>query len=678
MIHKYNFFFILYLFIITSPKFISSKTPIKDPSSYSNTNEIIQKEIFLNLNIDFNTKSLAGYVEIKFEVLLNTSLIVLDGRDLNIKSVINKKNIKNLYYSIEKPFSYETLGNKIKIYLDREYIVGEEVVILIQYSTTRYNYDDLVWVDKNDTKDKILPFFFTQCETVRCRSILPSQDTPSIKVIVKAMLTAKSEFEVLFGGIKKSYKEDKGRGLTIHYFEQLVPIPNYLISIVVGKIEGKEIPYKNEYGIKLKVWSEPSNLDCAYLSYKEILPEYINIANNFLFPYEWGVYDMIFLPEAFQYGGMENPNLTFLAQNLLHCYISNGELVADISKSYIIAHELSHSWTGNLVSNANWNHFWLNEGFTVFFERKIIQKYYGYDMRLIQAEDRQTRINGEVDKFLRIGKSEYTKLRLTMSFDNPDDTFSILPYEKGYALLHNLEKNILKNEDHFQEILKAYINKYRRGSAISSDFIEVFEMKIEEIYKDDKKKLDEIKSQLNWNGWLDETGYPKLIINDYSNSLSLDCINELNLLIKNGKFENSFISKFKNWVVPQKNKFLVDFLNRNKEISQLKENIIFIRNNLSLSNDSSYSFDLKSLWIRIEFLLKKDNINEIYTYLHDFLIKSSENYIVGIYNRWAEFDYNGALAEYKINRNIYSINTINTLDRILKFSTSSFPKRRIS
>jgi leukotriene-A4 hydrolase len=173
----------------------------------------------------------------------------------------------------------------------------------------------------------------------------------------------------LFSGIRVDVQSSNG--LNIYRYVQNIPVPSYLIAIGAGKVEYRKL------SDRCGVWAEPELADAAAKEFVET-EIFLSTAEKYLTPYEWKTYDILVLPPGFPYGGMENPNLTFVTPSLI---------AGDKSLVNVIAHEIAHSWTGNLVTNNNWENFWINEGFTMFLERKVIDLVYGHDMFLVEAQD---------------------------------------------------------------------------------------------------------------------------------------------------------------------------------------------------------------------------------------------------------------------------------------------------
>jgi leukotriene-A4 hydrolase len=305
-------------------------------------------------------------IRITLKAILSGDLIILDSKNLNIQSIVDSKTGNPLQYKLDKDHEIESLGTPLKILLGYTYKPGDRVEILINYTSSP---DSLAtqWCTKEMTLGKEHPFMYTQGEAILNRSLIPCQDTPAAKVTVSASLKVKKPLVAVYSGIKVREQEDGDS--TIYFYEQKIPVASYLIAIAAGVIEGRKL---NE---RTTVYAEKEIVDKAAWEFADT-EKFIEAAEAYLTPYEWGQYNILVLPPGFPYGGMENPTLTFVTPALI---------AGDRSLANVIAHEIAHSWTGNLVTNSNWRSFWLNEGFTVFIERKISQMIYGNEIRKLSS-----------------------------------------------------------------------------------------------------------------------------------------------------------------------------------------------------------------------------------------------------------------------------------------------------
>ena len=464
---------------------------------------------------------------------------------------------------------------------------------------------------------------FTQCEAIQCRSLFPVQDSPSVKSIYKVKTSIPSPLTFLFGGIKKESYLDNKSNQNVTIFEQKIPIPSYLVAFVAGELEYGKISER------CGVWTEVGLCKMACNEFKDA-EKYIQIAEEYFnHPYEWEIYNLLVLPFSFPYGGMENPNLTFVTPALL---------AGDCSMSNVIGHEISHSWTGNLVTNKNWKNFWVNEGFTIFMERKLDSALLGEEMENLEAIVGNNELIADI-KMLGLD-SEYTKLSPDFGGNDPDDGFSTVPYEKGYQFLIFIEKLIGK--DNFREVMQKYIKKYRYKSVEHTAFKEVLEELINEKFKDPKKIIDEI----NWDKWLYEKGIPSYK-NDFSSKLLKEAEKLAEDFLQEKEDKSSVLKVFKEWHTNVKLAFLNYLLdNKNKIDEKIMKNL---KNELNLAEE--YNSEIKYMW----YLLALDKkIEEEIPNVKKFLETHGRlKYVRPVYFAWIEKDYNQAKEFFDKTKYLY-------------------------
>ena len=346
------------------------------------------------------------------------------------------------------------------------------------------------------------PYLFSQCQAIHARSLLPCQDAPSVKSTYAAVVLAPEPLTAVMSAVSVEEPRDyrvmvararqrvpSGADTRGFAFEQKVPIPSYLIAVAVGNLVAREI------GPRSKVWSEPEMVEAGEYEFQET-EDYLAAGEAIAGPYVWGRYDLLLLPPSFPYGGMENPSLTFVTPTLL---------AGDRSLSNVIAHEVAHSWTGNLVGCRSWEHFWLNEGFTVFLERKILARAKG-DQGLFDFKA----IGGYADlkdcvKTLG-AENPYTRLVLDLSGgDDPDDAYSRIAYEKGFSFLVYLERKA-GGEAAFAPFLRAWLKDHAFSSVVSAQW--------KAAYTD---AFPAASAEVDWEKWLYAPGLPP-VFNEFDDS----------------------------------------------------------------------------------------------------------------------------------------------------------------
>ncbi|KAJ3228486.1 hypothetical protein HK099_000041 [Clydaea vesicula] len=446
-----------------------------DPSSFSNNDEIKVLHVHLDLAVDFSTKKLHGSVLHSCSVVSEkANKIVFDTSFLNIKDIflIDGEKSTELQYTLAKREGF--LGSPLTVQLDHDFLKNEDVRIKINYETTD-KCTAIQWLEPSQTVGKVHPYLFTQCQAIHARSMLPCQDTPNLKITYSANITCPPSFRALMSAIPS--KEETVDEQKTYSFVQNTTIPSYLIALAVGNIEGKKV------GPRTTVWSEPEVVEAAAWEF-EGTETFIATGESLLTPYSWGIYDLLLLPASFPYGGMENPCLTFVTPSLL---------AGDRSLVDVVAHEIAHSWAGNLVTSANWEHFWLNEGFTVFIERKIVEKLHGKKASHFSAILGYYHLKESVDVMMENNTPNYTCLRPNLKGIDPDDVFSSVPYAH---FVHFAHKSITTQN------FKDYLYQFMESNY-------------------GKEKVD-ILNSVDWEGWFTDVGMPKEK-NDFDQTLSNAC-----------------------------------------------------------------------------------------------------------------------------------------------------------
>jgi leukotriene-A4 hydrolase len=466
-----------------------------DPSSYSQPELIKIQHVDIDWTVDFENHVLSGSALLYFDIIAESiEDILLDVRDIQIESVFVKTAAGEVPVNFQVSDTIKDIGSKLTVVLPTK--TDGKITLLVKYKTSS-NASALQWLTPEQTMGKKHPFLFSQCQAIHARSILPCQDTPAVKFTYDAVLKHPAELTGLMSAIRLS----SNNGVT--KFEQKVPIPSYLLAIAVGALVSHDV------GPRSKVWAEPEQIDEAAEEFSGT-DKFLQTAESICGPYVWKQYDLLVLPPSFPYGGMENPCLTFVTPTVI---------AGDKSLVDVVAHEISHSWTGNLVTNMNFEHFWLNEGFTVFVEGKILGRLHGDKFRDFHSihglSELVDTINGQLKD-----TPELTKLVVDLSNLGPDDAFSSVPYMKGSTFLRYLEDS-LGGPEVFEPFLRSYLDKFKYKSLVTQDFKQY-------LYEYFNEKNSDALSKIDWDAWLYSEGMPP-IIPKYDYSMAETCKNLANL-----------------------------------------------------------------------------------------------------------------------------------------------------
>ncbi len=445
----------------------TTMTTVKDPHTFAQPDEAVVNHLSLDLTVDFNKKTLSGTATLSYSAKKEAKQLIVDTRGLTIDSVNAGKD--SLHYQLET--ADEFLGQALAIDLP-----SQQQPITIHYSTSP-DAAALQWLTPEQTAGKKFPFFFTQSQAILARTWVPVQDSPGIRFTYDAVIHVPKELLALMSAENPQQKNDTG----IYHFKMPQPVPAYLLALAVGDVTFQS------FDDRTGVYAEPVTIEKAHNEFID-LPKMVDAAENLYGPYAWGRYDLIVLPPSFPFGGMENPRLTFATPTIL---------AGDRSLVSLVAHELAHSWSGNLVTNATWNDFWMNEGFTVYFENRIMEAVYGKDFAEMQTmlgyEDLQETIQELGDT------SKDTHLKLDLAGRDPDDGMNQIAYEKGHFLLLLIEKNI--GREKFDAFLKNYFSRHSFKTITTEEFIKEYN---EEIIKGDQSLANRIRIE----EWIYKPGLP--------------------------------------------------------------------------------------------------------------------------------------------------------------------------
>lgn len=438
---------------------------VMDPHSHARPEEAAATHLSLDIHVDMAKQQINGTATYELKRQGGDS-VVFDTYGLTIEGV-------SLGDGSPAPFTMGApgiLGQALQVALPP----GADKVT-IKYATGP-NAKALQWLRPEQTGDKKHPFLFTQGEAILTRSWIPIQDSPGIRITYDAHVTVPPELMAVMSATNPQERSSDGS----YRFRMDKAIPSYLIALAVGDLGFKAT------GKRTGVYAERGMVDTAAWELAD-MEKMVEVAEKLYGPYRWGRYDVIILPPSFPFGGMENPCLTFATPTII---------AGDRSLTSLIAHELAHSWSGNLVTNATWNDFWLNEGFTVYFEHRITEALYGKDyndMTSVLGYQDLLQTIAEIDS----GKHpEDSALRLDLAGRDPDDGMTDIAYEKGYALLRLIESKV--GRPRFDAFLRNYFDHFAFRSITTDTFTTYIR----------KELLGPERVDLDLAAWIDKPGLP--------------------------------------------------------------------------------------------------------------------------------------------------------------------------
>ncbi len=411
-------------------------------ATYANIDAFVTKHLLLDLTADFDARTLQGTAELQLERRdPRAAEIVLDTRDLRIQKTETASangSWTATMFRLDPPTL--AFGSALRVTIPAE---ADRVRITYASSPSARG---LQWLTPAQTSGKKLPFLFSQAQAIQARSFIPLQDTPAVRMTYDATIRVPKDLVAVMAA--EATPGDNGSG--VFRFRMPQAIPSYLIALAVGDLTFRAMSDRTG------VWAEPAMVDAAAREFEDT-EQMIKTTEALYGPYRWGRYDLLVLPPSFPFGGMENPRVTFATPTVI---------VGDKSLVALVAHELAHSWSGNLVTNATWSDFWLNEGFTTYLERRIVEAVYG--KRLAEME----RVIGLRD--LAQARTDVTEpgdrtLQPDLKGRDPDDAYSVVPYEQGALFLSFLEAKF--GRDTFDRFLRRWFDEHAFQSVSTGQFL---------------------------------------------------------------------------------------------------------------------------------------------------------------------------------------------------------------
>lgn len=444
----------------------TTSDPEKDWHTFSNTDSVGLRHLSLDITVDFKEKKIKGSAQWQLINKTQARSIVFDTRGLQIDSVVlDDGSLAGHTLAPEDP----VLGSALRVTLQ-----PETKSLRIYYQTSAHA-TALQWMEPAQTFGKKAPFLYTQSESIYARSWIPCQDGPGIRYTYDARVQVPKGLMALMSAENPQKLEANG----VYTFKMDQPVPAYLMALAVGDIQFKPIDERTG------VYAEPVMLAKAAREFEDV-GEMVHVAEKLYGPYRWGRYDILVLPSGFPIGGMENPRLTFSTPTIL---------AGDKSLVNLIAHELAHSWSGNLVTNATWNDFWLNEGFTMYFERRITEAMHDKDYVDMLWELGYQDMKAAVANL----DSKDTHLKLDLKGRDPDIGLTDIAYEKGAAFLQLIEQTV--GREQMDQFLRAYFDNHAFKTINTEQFI---------IYLYDHllKGNSSWQSKINIDAWVYGPGIP--------------------------------------------------------------------------------------------------------------------------------------------------------------------------
>lgn len=447
----------------------------KDVHSYSNPEAVFVRHVDLDWTVLFDKKILQGTATLTIErnSADKTAPIILDTRDLNVAKAETSADGKSF-----KPTSFQIgatdkfLGTPLTVQLPEN-----SKFVRIYYSTSP-NASGLQWLAPQQTAGKKTPYMFSQAQAIHSRSFIPLQDSPGVRVTYTAKVhTPKNLLAVM--SAEGNLQNNAARNGE-YSFKMTHPIPSYLIAIAVGDLQFQSL------GKRTGVYTEPATLDKAAYELADT-EKMVEAAEKLFGAYRWGRYDLLVLPPSFPFGGMENPMLTFATPTIL---------AGDRSLVSLVAHELAHSWSGNLITNATWSDFWLNEGTTTYIERRIIEELYGKPRREMETMLGRKVLDGELAEF----DERDEILHVDLNGRDPDDGFTEVPYEKGSLYLRHLEEAV--GREKFDKFLRGYFDNHAFQSITTETFVNYLQ---KNLIDENAQKI----SRADADEWIYKAGLPQ-------------------------------------------------------------------------------------------------------------------------------------------------------------------------
>lgn len=583
-----------------------------DHHSYSKPAEAVVTHLDWNAVVDFESRTIAATATFDLETSDNAEKVILDIRELDILSV--QVDGKDSPFNIGE--EQEFIGSPLSIE-----ITPSTKKVSINYNT-QPGADAFLWVEGSENTH---PFLFTQSQAILARTWIPCQDSPGIRFTYNATVDVPKDLMALMSAVNPTEKNAEG-----HYtFVMDQPIPSYLLALAVGDVEFRSV------GEHTGVYATPNLIDAAEYEFSE-MEDLLVAAESLYGKYAWERYDLLVLPSAFPFGGMENPRLTFATPTII---------AGDRSLVSLVAHELAHSWSGNLVTNSTWDDFWLNEGFTVYFEQRIMEAVYGRDISEMLAS---LSYRGLVNELSDLSPND-THLRLHLKGRNPDDGMTAIAYDKGFLFLRMIEETVGRAP--FDAFLTEYFTKHAFKVMDTDNFIEYLESNL---------LTDEAtRNAVNLTAWIDGAGLP-----DNCPKIQSDRIEQVDIAVASWASGGMATSDllWNDWIYQERYRFLKS-IPSSVSVAKLDEL------NTTFKISSTGNNEVLFAWLE-QAVLKGHEAS--YDRLETFLINvGRRKFLTPLYKALLDTEQtNMALSIYKKARPNYHSVATGTMDELLNLNDS--------
>ncbi len=456
-----------------------------DESSYAQPDKVVIKDLALDLKLDFDNRQIGGTATYTLDWKDKAARqLVLDTRELTIEKVeAVSADGKTAPLQFALAAADKVFGSKLTIETPEQ-----PAKVAITYHTAP-TASGLQWLEPSMTEGKQLPFMFSQSQAIHARSWVPLQDTPSVRFTYSAHVTSRPDVMVLMSADNDPKAARDGD----YTFKMPQPIPSYLLAIAAGDLVFEPISGRSG------VWAEPTMVGKAAKEFEDT-EKMIGAAEKLYGEYRWGRYDMLVLPPSFPFGGMENPRLTFATPTVI---------VGDKSLVSLVAHELAHSWSGNLVTNSSWKDIWLNEGFTTYVQGRITEALYGQEMAEMEREIDQNDLLAEVKD---MSPADQALALPPLTERDPDEALSNVAYVKGSWFLQFLEQRF--GREVFDPFLRSWFDDHAFQSANTDQFVEYLKKNL-------LSKKPGAVTEAELKAWLDEPGIPAFATKARSRNFSI-------------------------------------------------------------------------------------------------------------------------------------------------------------